>query len=168
MKTENMQDTVEFLKGRRRSVRFDTVIGYVHNDGGRSRTRKGKGNDCVVRALSILTGVDYEECYKAVNSLNKSRYGKGIAVRGTEKSVTDTVFKAFGLKKVSRPKGEKWLTYTEAYEQYGNCIVRTRKHVAAIVGGDLHDTFDGRRYVWEDGEIRERKASTIWVLNAGW
>ena len=57
-------------------------------------------------------------------------------------------------------------TYSEAWALHGNCLVGTVKHVAAIVDGDLRDTFDGRFY---DGRIYggsasdQRKAQSVWL-----
>ena len=56
--------------------------------------------------------------------------------------------------------------WSEAHERWGDCVVTTTKHSAAVVGGALRDTFDGRTYDWkaDDGaiETRERKAMSVW------
>ena len=42
----------------------------------------------------------------------------------------------YGFRKIRLPAGER-PTYTEAHLRYGDCIVGTTKHVAAIVDGAL-------------------------------
>ena len=105
----------------------------------------------------------------------------------------------YDLYRVRLPRGRK-PTYTEAHEICGDCIVvsnvparnrdalligyetpdtdgdltclrgRRAKHVCAIVGGKLRDTFDSRIYHFWDGTpatgglaYRERKAQSVWI-----
>ena len=50
-------------------------------------------------------------------------------------------------------------------------MVSTTRHVCALVGGALRDTFDGRTYLFSEitrpgynpSEVRERKAMSVWV-----
>ena len=79
----------------------------------------------------------------------------------TARRVQDRVLEAHGFRKVRLPAGER-PTFTEAHHRFGDCIVGTTKHTAAIVDGALRDTFDGRTYEW-DFETRERKAQSVWV-----
>jgi len=83
----------------------------------------------------------------------------------------------FGFRKVKLPAGPR-PTYSEASERYGDCIVRTAKHWAAIRQGVLRDLGDGRTYeskIWGedmDGSsrtfpvTRERKAASVWRKEA--
>lgn len=153
------------------------MIGYAYDDGGRKAAgRKGKTGDCVTRAAAILTRKPYEEVYSLFaegnqkyrgRRRNQSQRGVRSASNGVPKPVIDRVFAAMGLKKIPFAKGSPRLTYSEAYEKFGNCIVSTTKHVAAIVEGELRDTHDERVYWWKDEfgipEQRERKAMSIWV-----
>ena len=61
------------------------------------------------------------------------------------RDVQTKVMEEFGLKKVKLPTGVK-PTYTEAHNNYGNCVVSTNKHFAALKNGALRDTFDDREY----------------------
>ena len=154
------------------------MIGYVYDDGGRSDTgRKGHTGDCLVRAVSIVSGESYEDVYNTVSSMmNDFGYGKsGNAYYNGRKNrskkrprgkpsaakVQLKVLDHYGFKKVSLDKTKP--TYTEAYDMFGDCIVTTTKHFAALSGGNLRDTFDGRTYVWEDGEEKERKARSVFI-----
>ena len=73
-----------------------------------------------------------------------------------------TSSKPTALRRVRLPSGRAAHVHAEAHHRYGDCIVGTTKHLAAIVDGALRDTFDGRTYEW-DFETRERKAQSVWV-----
>ena len=167
------------------------TIGYVFDDGGREAAGfKGRAGDCVTRAVAILTGTDYRQVYNDAAKVYERVFGVRTARNGVPFSAKNTeLADQYGLVRVKLPKGPK-PTYSEAYERYGDCIVRTRKHVAAIVDGKLRDTFDGTTYYWpanpddfdsvadcyeaadfidEDGqpyELRERKALSVYVKAA--
>ena len=148
------------------------MIAYQHDDGGRREAgRKGTARDCVARAIAIATGTAYDAVYKEVARLNKERgNGRRSARNGVPKRVTNMACEAFGLVKVKLPAGPR-PTYTEAHERYGDCVVSTTRHVCALVGGALRDTFDGRTYLFSEithpghnpSEVRERKAMSVWV-----
>ena len=145
------------------------MIGYAYDDGGRQASgRRGEASDCVCRALAIVSGRPYDECYKALAEAN-ARYGKGkrSARNGVSRKAWPKVYEEFGLVKIHLGPGPR-PTYSEAYYEHGDCVVSTTKHLAAIKGGKLRDTFDGRVYLntfWYPGEEHEceRKAMQVWV-----
>ena len=138
------------------------MIKYQYNDGGRKAAGyKGQARDCVCRAIVIATGLDYKEVYKYLAQLHYERFGTKTARNGTDNQDTLKAMKHFGFEKVSLIDRLK-PTYTQAFGEFGNCVVKTTRHVAAIKDGALQDTFDGRTYEWE-GETKERKAMSIWV-----
>ena len=176
------------------------MIDFVINDGGRKEAGyKGTTGDCVVRAYCIITGTDYATAHDlfydrtmewlskantrqqraAVKKL-KGQTGKGAVVggkMGVWPEVSQRIFKAAGLVKAkgARNPDGTWLTYSEAHEQYGNCIVHSSHHMAALKDGALQDLWDGRTYEWEDTPLadegiydvvkvvtKERKAGSIW------
>ena len=50
---------------------------FNYNDGGRSKYFKGKGGDCVTRAIAIVSGIDYKIIYDRLAKGNaKQRIGK--------------------------------------------------------------------------------------------
>jgi len=150
------------------------VIRYTFNDGGRADAGyKGKTGDCVVRAIAIASRKPYKEVYGAMaktmqqagyrasgNAYNQ-RPRAGNKPARNARDVQQDVLKQFGYTKVRLLHGAR-PTYTDAYSMYGDCIVGTTKHIAALVDGALHDIFDGRTYLWE-GELHERKAQSVWV-----
>ena len=132
------------------------MIDFTYDDGGRRDSgRKGSAGDCVVRAISIALGVDgfYDAIYKNVADEEHADGRSRSARNGVRRGARDRVLDYYGFVKIRLPRGAR-PTYTEAYERYGKplsedaVIVKTRGHVAAIVGGELRDTFDGRTYLW--------------------
>ena len=155
------------------------MIDYRYDDGGRAAAGyRGKSGDCVVRAIAICASEDYRAVYATMAEQMKrngyaasgnayatrERYRKAPRRRGLLKArrVQDRVLEAYGFQKVRLPAEER-PTFTEAHHRFGDCVVGTTKHVAAIVDGALRDVFDGRTYEW-DYETRERKAQSVWVV----
>ena len=143
------------------------MISFRYNDGGRSEAGyRGDTGDCVCRATAILAGADYKELYKRYADLHHKRHGTRTARNGINKADYERVFKQLGLEKVKLGRGPK-PTFTEAWEQFGDCIVTTTRHICAIVDGALQDTEDIRVYDWlnDNGsvETNERKARSIWI-----
>ena len=148
------------------------MIRYEYNDGGREAAGyKGKAGDCVVRAIAIISGKSYRDIYRACAEANsKAKRGNGVrsARNGVWKDAYEVVMKALGFEKIKLGRGGR-PTFSEAHERYGNCVVKTTRHLAAIKDGALQDIFDGRTYQWSEyeeatPETRERKATSIWVL----
>ena len=154
------------------------MISYRYDDGGRAVAGyRGKTGDCVVRAIAICARQEYRAVYATMAEHMKANgyaaSGNAYATRERNRKaprrrgqlsarrVQDRVLEAYGFGRVGLPAGER-PTFTEAHRLYGNCVVGTTKHVAAIVDGALRDTFDGRTYEW-DAETRERKAQSVWV-----
>ena len=160
------------------------MIDFVKNDGGRKAAGyKGTVGDCVVRAVSILEGgtaETYQAAYETSRVENqgvinrkrkplsrKRADGDPSPEKGSLKAATPRVLKAHGFVKVDLREWTEKPTFSQAYERYGNCIVSTTRHIAAVVNGSLQDLFNGLTYEWENEygqvEVRERKAMSIWV-----
>ena len=153
------------------------MIGYRYNDGGRKEAGyKGHTGDCVVRAMAIVSGRPYLKVYDFVGQGMKAagfarsgnaytaKYKKG---KGSPKAAQNKVKQAFGFQKIKQPKGKK-LTYSQAHEKYGNCIVSSTRHVCAIVDGKLQDTFDGRGYWWVEAVKTKVEAEDCAVMSHVW
>ena len=172
------------------------MIDYRYDDGGREAAGyRGRTGDCVVRAIAICAGKDYRAVYLTMaEHMKRNGYaasGNAYAIRErsrkaprlkgqiTARRVQDRVLELYGFRKVRLPAGAR-PTFTEAHRRFGDCIVGTTKHVAAVVDGALRDTFDGRTYEWakprtefgwdvfrpagqSDIETRERKAQSVWA-----
>ncbi len=172
------------------------MIDYHYDDGGREAAGyRGSSGDCVVRAIAVCARQDYRAVYRTMaEHMKRNGYaasGNAYAIRERSRKasrrkgqvaarrVQDRVLELYGFRKVRLPAGAR-PTFTEAHRRYGDCIVGTTKHVAAVVDGALRDTFDGRVYQWakprtesawdvfrpaaQTGfETRERKAQSVWV-----
>ena len=143
------------------------MIGFKHDDGGRAASgRRGTVGDCVVRAAAIASGRPYDVVYRLASAEMKRVTEKRSARNGVAKRACDALYQQLGLVKVRLPSGPR-PTYSEAHRLYGDCVVSTAKHHAALVGGYLRDLFDGRTYVLlqSDGSRNrhERKAQSVWA-----
>ena len=151
------------------------MINFVFDDGGRIKAGfKGHGaGDCHVRSLCIATGLGYRKVYEHIaKTFKKHGYpqsgdaqtvGRARKGKRNPRKIQDDIMGNFGLEKVKLGKGTR-PTYTEAYEEFGNCVVTTTGHICTIRDNALRDTFDGRTYEWEF-ETKERKARSIWIPN---
>lgn len=124
--------------------------GFVYDDGGRAAAGfKGHTDDCVCRAIAIVTGTPYKTVYDGLNEFSKGQRTKhrSSARTGMFKEAT----RAYLLK-------QGW-TWTPTMAIGGGCTVHLRAdevpsgrlivklsgHVAAVIDGVLHDTFDCSR-----------------------
>ena len=147
------------------------MIGFVHDDGGRSAAGfRGQAGDCVARALALVTRRPYLECYRALADAERAAGRPRSARNGVHRHVYEPVFAAFGLRNERLGSGPK-PTWSQAHERFGDCIVKTRRHVAGLIDNALHDTADRRTYTWPvhpptPGSpihtVRERKAASVW------
>lgn len=110
-------------------------LDYTFNDGGRSRYREGSAGDCVTRAISIATGIDYDKVWRALKQL-----GCKSPDEGCHKRVWSKYLKTLGFKWVScKGRGR---TNQEHVPTQGVVILRQRRHLCAVVDGTLHDTHE--------------------------
>lgn len=79
-------------------------IRHVYNDGGRAAAgRRGNARDCVTRAISIATGMDYSQAYELVNDTatserrSKRRCGKSAARTGVYGPTTRRIMAGLDL-----------------------------------------------------------------------
>ena len=155
------------------------MIDYIQEDGGRADAGfRGSTGDCVVRAIAIASGEEYQVVYDTMAAhmrkhgyvatgnayQQKPKAGKTKKRPRSALNIQHDVLRFFGFEKVKLPQGAR-PTYTEAHRRYGNCIVSTTKHMAALVDGALRDLFDGRTYEYEN-MAGERKAMSVWVRRA--
>jgi len=142
---------------------------FVYDDGGRGDAGyKGHTGDCVVRAISIATGLPYQEVYDAINHeakrerISKRKRTRSGARTGVHKATTRRFMESLGwtwvptmtvgggckvhLRPGELPKGRR-------------LVVSVSKHLVAVIDGVIHDTADpsrgGVRCVygyWQKGE----------------
>lgn len=115
---------------------------FVFNDGGRKEAGYlGEARDCVVRAIAIVFEKPYQEVYDALkikghsprNGVNKRMYKKYLESIGAK--WTPTMKIGSGCK--------VHLKATELPE--GRLVVRTSRHLTAVINGVINDTYDPSR-----------------------
>lgn len=135
---------------------------FQYDDGGREAAGfKGKAGDCVTRAISIAAQRPYSEVYEAINARsgkvrNKTRKatGKSSARLGVYKQDYRPYLEALGWKWVpTMAIGTGCKVHMRSDElPVGRIIVKLTRHLAAVIDGVLHDTYedtrDGRRCVY--------------------
>jgi hypothetical protein len=137
------------------------AIQLVINDGGREAAGyRGKAGDCVTRAIAIATGLPYQEVYAMVNAASigertgKRKRGVSSARTGVYKQTTRKVMQGLGWQWTPTMQiGSGCKVHLRADElPTGRLIVTLSGHVAAVIDGVLHDTFncsrDGTRCVY--------------------
>ena len=134
---------------------------FKENDGGRAKAGYiGKTGDCVVRSISIVTGLSYQKIYRDLYEANelfrttsKTKLAKSLKKKNdSPRTGTHRVV----LKKYLHKLGWKW-TPTMFIGQgckvhlkkdelpSGTLIVSCSKHITVVRDGELHDTYDCSR-----------------------
>lgn len=130
---------------------------YEEDDGGRAAAGfKGTTGDCVTRAIAIVTGKPYQEVYDDLNKRAKKELGKkgrtgkkrkSNARMGVFRSTYDKYLKDLGATWTPTMKiGSGCKVHLREEElPKGRIIVRLSKHIAAVIDGIIHDTYDPSR-----------------------
>ncbi len=122
---------------------------FIYNDGGRADAGfKGTTGDCAVRAMAIALALPYADVYRELAQANKDSGRKKSVRRGVMKEVYSKVLSKYGWEWRSAPKfdGRK-----ARYNDLPNvkCIARMSGHYAAVINGNLHDSWNsGRKMVY--------------------
>ena len=143
---------------------------WQYDDGGRAAAGfRGDTGDCVTRAIAIATGMPYREVYNELQArqaawIATSRSAKARRDRGrtTRRSIRTGVY-AEVYKPWLAELGWVWtptmaigsgttVHLAGAELPAGRIIARCSKHLAAVIDGVVHDTYDstrdGRRAVY--------------------
>ncbi len=135
------------------------MIEYKYNDGGRSLYFKGKGGDCVTRAIAIAADLDYKEVYDRLALGNatqrkgkyesKTKAGRRTALHGinTKRKWFRDYMKELGFEWVPTMfVGKGCTVHLKASElPEGRIICAVSKHYTAVIDGVVHDTHDPSR-----------------------
>lgn len=128
-------------------------MNWVYDDGGRKASGyKGDARDCVCRAVAIATGWPYQSVYELIGLESRTERAKPGK---TCSSARTGVYKGTTRKLMAR-LGWKWVPIMgigtgctmhlkDGEIPTGRIIVKLSGHVAAIIDGVLHDTFDCSR-----------------------
>jgi len=130
-----------------------TSMEFNQNDGGRICAGfKGKTNDCVVRAIAIVTGKPYREVYQICAGFCKAerRPKKGTRSSprtGIKSKTTKQIMAHFGFEWTATMKFGAGCTVHMKKDELpaGRLVVNLSRHVAAVIDGTLHDTHQSNR-----------------------
>lgn len=129
----------------------------IIDDGGRAQAGyQGKADDCVCRAIAIVTGMPYQEVYdRLADGRGNQRRGKygGKKSRSAREGINTnrTWFKEYmselGLKWTPTMQiGSGCKVRLKADElPKGRLIVSLSRHYCAVIDGVIHDTYDPSR-----------------------
>lgn len=132
---------------------------WVYDDGGRSEADfQGSTSDCVTRAIAIATGKPYREVYDALFERGRRKWegtltGDALTRAATPRSgihpkITRGYLDSLGW--VWTPTmhvGSGCTVHLRADElPSGTIIVRLSRHLATVIDGVLHDTYDCSRH----------------------
>jgi hypothetical protein len=131
---------------------------WVWDDGGREEAGyRGRAGDCVVRAVAIATRQPYREVYEVLFDAQRRLY---YASRADGKKSSASPRSGVDPKVIRAYLAEYGWTWTPAMTIGSGCthhpvvgeipdaprlILRLSRHLAAVIDGVLHDTYDPTR-----------------------
>lgn len=109
---------------------------FVLTDAGRSGSRRPKQKlDCTVRAYAVAASISYDEAYELLASAGRQS-GKRFRMQAFFEQ-----HKPFAKLSFPAVKGQPRMNVSKFCETYpqGTYVIKTAKHVMAVVDGVLHD-----------------------------
>jgi hypothetical protein len=127
-------------------------MNFQYSDGGRSKAGYlGHTNDCVVRAIAIITEQPYQKVYDAINDCalyeKKAKLKKSDTRIGIRKQTSRYYLESLGWKWTpTMLMGSGCKVHLKSDElPSGRLIVKVSKHMVAVIDGVIHDTYDCSR-----------------------
>jgi hypothetical protein len=127
---------------------------WKYTDGGRAEAGyKSSANDCVTRAIAIITERPYQEIYDLVNQYgNKERFSKNCKIKSSARNGVRTPT----VRKILKDMGFLWVptmqigsgckVHLKAKElPSGKIIANLSKHIVAVIDGVVYDTSNPSR-----------------------
>lgn len=125
---------------------------WQFNDGGRAAAGyKGSAGDCVTRAISIATGIPYNDVYDRLSEATKAsklkKHRKPSARDGVRKVIFHRYLEELGWTWVPTMFiGSGCKVHLKASElPRGRIITSCSRHMVAVIDGVIHDTYDPSR-----------------------
>lgn len=121
---------------------------WVYDDGGRSQYFEAEHvGDCACRAIAIATERDYKQVYSELARMQKAQGRKRSARNGVTIDNVRKYMENHGWRWVPTMKvGQGCKVHMRKYElPSGRIVCRLSGHVAAVIDGVLHDTYDCTR-----------------------
>jgi hypothetical protein len=126
---------------------------FVYDDGGREAAGyTSHTDDCVTRAIAIVTKIEYQDVYDAINETaqhERPRAGKrrSTARGGVFRKTYERYLTELGWTWVPTMQIGSGCTVHLREDELpdGRIIARLSKHVCAVIDGVIHDTHDPSR-----------------------
>ncbi|MCF7795999.1 hypothetical protein K9M42_02800 [Patescibacteria group bacterium] len=134
----------------------EVPILFKYDDEGRKEAGfKGTTGDCVVRSISIVTEIPYKTIYDDITNFAKDNEHKGKRKKGISHARTG-IYPRTTRKYLTEKLGFKWQptmfigqgckVHLRANElPQGKLIVKTSKHITAVINGVIHDIYNCSR-----------------------
>lgn len=117
-------------------------MAFKFNDGGRSNYFKGETRDCVTRAIAIADERDYKKVYNELFELAGKSPRNGVQKKIYHKYLLNHGWQWKACMHIG--SGCKVHLIPDELPK-GRLIVRLSRHIAAVINGVLHDTYDCTR-----------------------
>ena len=132
---------------------------FVYNDGGRSnyyktKYKKDRTNDCVIRAIAIALNIDYILVRDALFD-----YAKYIGRMPNDKFVYEAFLDVNGWVKKSplkKSNGKKYKVKNISKFFTKNVIIHTTNHLTTLKNGNLNDLWDCREWCANSYYVKEQ------------
>ena len=119
------------------------AIGFIYNDGGRSKYFKAKGvGDCCIRAGAIASGCDYKEVYDMAREISGKSPRNGMSNKHSRK-----LMEALGGRwHPTMTIGSGCKVHLKSDElPSGRIVCNCSGHLVAVIDGVINDIFDPSR-----------------------
>tara|TARA_R100001443_G_scaffold6620_1_gene15543 strand:+ start:23045 stop:23494 length:450 start_codon:yes stop_codon:yes gene_type:complete len=133
------------------------MVTFQLNDGGRSAYFKGQAGDCVTRAVTIASGLDYKEVYDTLAEGNASQRKSKRTPKRTHSARHGINTKRKWFKDYMRSLGFTWVPlmsigsgckvhlHKDELPTTGHLVLNLSRHLTAYIDGVLHDIYDCSR-----------------------
>ncbi len=140
------------LDGLRSLLNLSPRPALVRSDGGRAAAGyRGTAGDCVVRAIAIAADLPYDVVYDELARRARAtrlRRNRVSPREGVAKQVYEPYLRDLGFRWIPTMRiGEGTTVHLRRGEipARGRLVVRLSRHLAAVIDGVVHDTYDPSR-----------------------
>jgi hypothetical protein len=140
-----------------KTKKYVMAVNFQFNDGGRSAYFKGQAGDCVTRAVTLASGLDYKEVYDTLAKGNASQRKSKRTGKQDRSARHGILTKRKWFKDYMSSLGFTWVPlmfigsgckvhlHKDELPKTGRLILNLSRHLAAYIDGILHDTHDCSR-----------------------
>lgn len=133
------------MKTTKENAQIAYAPNFIYNDGGRALAGVKTQTDCGIRAMAVACQITYNEARERLKDASAiGKLGSRAIARGIYKEDMTSALKLLGWVWHSAPRIEgRKARYIDLPK--GRLIARMSKHYAAVIDGELHDTWNSSR-----------------------